>query len=79
MNGRRRKALIRQYQEQTGRKPTDAILGMRDLAEAKIGRDGVRRWNNAFDHHGLLVHVEKMDVIIQSEVRSLKRAYKLNA
>ena len=75
MNGKRRRALMRQYREQIGRDPREAVKGMRDMAESKPGRDGVRRWHNAFEHHGLLVHVESMDVIQQSEIRMLKKAY----
>lgn len=76
MNGKRRRALVRQYREQTGVEPREAIKGMRDQAESKVDRDGVRRWHNAFDHHGRLIHVESMNVIQQSEVRMLKKAYK---
>ncbi len=76
MNGRRRKELARKFREMHGRDPKEAIIGLRNQSEAKVDRDGVRRWHNAFDHHGLLIPYEKMIVIQQSEVRLLKKAYR---
>jgi len=76
VNGRRRKALARKFREMHGRDPRESIKGLRDQSEAKIDRDGVRRWHGAFAEHGLLVRIEKMTVIQQSEIRLLKKAYK---
>lgn len=79
MNGRRAKALKAKFRELHGRPPAEAIKGMRDQAESKVDRDGVRRWHNAFEEHGLLIHIESMKVLQQSEVRLLKKAYNATA
>ena len=76
MNGRRAKQLKAKFREMHGREPREAVKRLTDQAESKVDRDGIRRWHNASLENGLLIHKESMNVIQQSEVRMLKRAYK---
>ena len=76
MNGKRRKALQRQFRELNGRAPLPAITVLVDNKEIFVNKDGVKQFEAGYDHYGELYFRKVMGVGQVSEKRALKRSYR---
>ena len=76
MNGKRRKALARQFRELNGRAPLPSITVLVENKETFVNEHGFKQFQAGYDHHGELHFRKIMGVGKTSEKRALKRSYK---
>ena len=76
MNGKRRKALARQFRELNGRAPLPAITVLVENKETFVNDSGHKQFEAGYDHYGELHFRKIMGVGQTSEKRALKRSYK---
>jgi hypothetical protein len=75
MNGRRRKALKREFRALNGRDPMPTVAALIENTGTFVNKQGLRQFEAAFDHYGELHFFKTMGVGRPSEERAIKRAY----